>query len=96
MAALMGHSDMLTLLLANGFDINSIDDYGRTPLHAACGADKPSPKIVQTLLESGADPSARNIKVAGTPYQGGDTPRESQSQSPSNTLTSTMSARFCP
>ena len=78
MTALMGHSDMLTLLLENGFNINTIDDYGRTPLHSACGANKPSPEIVQTLLERGADPSARNIKIAGVPYQGGDTPCESQ------------------
>ena len=96
MAALMGHSDMLTLLLESNFDINTIDDYGRTPLHAACEADKPSPKIVQTLLERGADPSARNIKISGTPYQSGDTPRKSQSSSPSNPLTSTISARFRP
>ena len=79
MAALMGHSDMLTLLLNSGFAINTFDDCGRTPLHTACGADIPSPKIVQTLLERGADPSARNLKIAGTPYQGGDTPRESRS-----------------
>ena len=77
MAALMGHSDMLTLLLESGFAINAFDDCGRTPLHAACGADSPSPKIVQTLLERGADPSARIVKFAGTPYQAGDTPRES-------------------
>ena len=76
MAALMGHLDMLTMLLNTGFDINAVDDCGRTPLHAACGADRPSPEIVQTLLERGADPSARIIKTVGTPYQGGDTPRE--------------------
>ena len=50
MAALMGLLDMLTLLLESGFDINTIDDCGHTPLHAACIADRPSPKIVQTLL----------------------------------------------
>ena len=76
MAALMGHLDMLTMLLNTGFDINTVDDCGRTPLHAACGADRPFPKIVQRLLERGADPSARIIKARGTPYQGGDTPRE--------------------
>ena len=76
MAALMGHLDMLTMLLNTGFDINAIDDHGQTPLHSACGADRPVPEIVQRLLERGADPSARNIKVGGTPYQGGDTPRK--------------------
>ena len=76
MAALRGHLDMLTMLLNAGLDINTVDDYGQTPLHAACGSKRPSPKIVQKLLERGADPSARNIKVGGTPYQGGDTPRE--------------------
>ena len=78
MAALMGHLDMLTLLLESGFEINSIDDCGRTPFHAACRADRPSPKIVQTFIEREADPSARNIKIAGTPYQGGDIPCESR------------------
>ena len=76
MAAFMGHLDMLTMLLDTGLDINAIDDCGRTPLHAACGADRPFLKIIQRLLERGADPSARNIKVSGVPYQGGDTPRE--------------------
>ncbi len=76
MAALMGHLDMLTMLLNTGFDINTVDDYGQTPLHAACGAKRPFPKTVQRLLERGADPSARIIKVDGTPHQGGDTPRE--------------------
>ena len=87
MAALMGHYNMLTLLLESGFDIKSVDDCGRIPLHAACGASKPSPKIVQTLLERGADLSARNLKVAGTPYQSGDIPRESLSSIPSNIRT---------
>ena len=76
MAALRGHLDMLNMLLDAGFDINTLDDYGRTPLHAACDANKPFPGIVQRLLERGADPSARTIKLGGTPYQGGDTPRE--------------------
>ena len=76
MAAFMGHLDMLTMLLNTGLDINAVDDHGQTSLHAACGADRPSPAIVQTLLERGADPSARIIKAVGTPYQGGDTPRK--------------------
>ena len=91
----MGHLDMLTMLLNAGFDVNTVDDCGRTPLHAACEADRPFPKIVQTLLERGADPSARIIKVVGTPYQGGDTPRELPSLSHLNMLTVLGSAHFC-
>ena len=48
---------MVQLLLENGARINTVDDYGRTPLHRAstCGDEV----MVQLLLENGADINAK-------------------------------------
>ena len=62
---------MVNLLLDSGFDISVADDYGQTPLLAACKAHRPFPEIVRILLDRGADISDRNIEVSprlgGTP-----------------------------
>ena len=75
-AALMGHLDMVNLLLDGGLDINATDESGQSPLLAASSADRPFPELVQTLLGRGADIAARTVGIRGTPYQEGDTPRK--------------------
>ena len=74
MAAVMGHLDMVNLLLDRGFDINARDDLQQTPLLTACRADRPHLKVIQTLLERRADITAQDVKLQQTPYKGGDTP----------------------
>ncbi len=75
-AAQMDHLGMVTLLLDCGLDINATDDLGQTPLLAASSAERPSPELVQRLLSRGADTTAKTARTAGSPYQGGDTPRK--------------------
>ena len=53
--------DLVRLLLAAGADVNRRDPAtGRTPLHAAVGADTAgdAPEIVRVLLAAGADVNA--------------------------------------
>lgn len=50
--------DRVRSLLAEGVDVNSVNDQGMTPLMVAAGAQ--SPLIVQLLLEAGADPRPIN------------------------------------
>ena len=67
-AALMGNTNMLTLLLDHGFPINVPDEAGRTPLHAAAGADKLHPQVVQLLVDRGVDHSAKVVVPSGDTY----------------------------
>ena len=39
MDAVLGDTDMMTIILDSGFDINSYSDDGKTPLHRAVGRD---------------------------------------------------------
>jgi len=73
-AALMGHLDMVNMLLDSGLGVNGTDEVGQTPLIAASRADRPLPGLVQTLLSRGADVAARTLHVPGGPYEAGDTP----------------------
>ncbi|KAK4696923.1 hypothetical protein P7C71_g1071, partial [Lecanoromycetidae sp. Uapishka_2] len=77
MAARMGHSNMVGLLLDYGLKVDCVDDVGQTPLIAACGADRPSYDIVHLLIRRGASVNAKTLGglyQAGGPYQAGDSP----------------------
>ena len=50
-----GKVDLFRVLAAYDVDIQQTDDYGRTPMHDACWASKPSFEIAKWLLER--DPS---------------------------------------
>lgn len=78
MAASMSHLEMILLLLDEySFPINTHDTYGRTPLDAACRADRPNPRLVQALLDRGADIAAPIIVLTEPPsHTQGDTPRK--------------------
>ena len=62
MAALMGHLDMLTVLLNTGFDINTVDNHVQAPPHDACGANMPFPEIVQRLYRKGSGPIRKKYR----------------------------------
>lgn len=53
LAALVGHCEIVELLVSRGAAINATDRGGRTPL--ICAAGRPRDKVVQTLLRLGAD-----------------------------------------
>lgn len=74
MAARMGHSNMIDLLLDHGLEVDCADDLGQTPLIAACGANQPSCDIVHSLIRCGA---SVNAKTSGSPHQAGDSPCKS-------------------
>ena len=50
--------DRVRALLADGVDVNSVDDKGETPLMTAASAGVP--EIVELLLASRADPTAKD------------------------------------
>ena len=50
-----GKTDLFRILVAYDVDIQQTDDYGRTPMHDACWASKPSFEIAKCLMER--DPS---------------------------------------
>ena len=55
-----GHEAMALFLLTQGVDPNQ-SEAGRTALHSA--VQRAMPKVVQALLENGADPNARTFKA---------------------------------
>ncbi len=57
-AVAYGSTDMITLLLDNGADINARSNVGLTPLHEAAFSSKL--RSLKLLLEAGADVSARS------------------------------------
>eukprot|EP00922_Rhytidocystis_sp_ex-Travisia-forbesii_P022343 GHVS01032727.1.p1 GENE.GHVS01032727.1~~GHVS01032727.1.p1 ORF type:complete len:102 (+),score=9.46 GHVS01032727.1:212-517(+) len=59
LAADRGHMDMCKLLIDRGVDVNSIDSFRETPLHAAILAEKS--QIVELLLREGASYCLRNV-----------------------------------
>jgi hypothetical protein len=56
-AASEGHKDVVELLLANGADVNVVDQNDETPLHGAAGHGQKD--VVELLLSKGADVNAR-------------------------------------
>ena len=57
-AALMGHTELVALLLEHGADINARSQDGGTPLHAAAFLGRA--ETVKLLLEKGADTTLRS------------------------------------
>ena len=67
-AAYFGHSEIVTLLLANGADPNTPDGYGcRALQRAAC---KGHSEIVALLLAKGADPGMNPKALTDAAYNG--------------------------
>ena len=60
-AAYQGMANMVTILLANGADIEAKDNMGGTPLHAALHSENCA-EIAQILLSKGADPGSADAK----------------------------------
>uniref|UniRef100_A0A1X7SKQ1 Uncharacterized protein n=1 Tax=Amphimedon queenslandica TaxID=400682 RepID=A0A1X7SKQ1_AMPQE len=56
-AALLGHNEVVSVLLSNGADPNIKNEYERTPLHNA--ASEGHNKVVSVLLSNGADPNTK-------------------------------------
>ena len=50
-----GHTDVASLLIKNGADVNAANEYRTTPLMYAVGDLDDYPDMVRLLLESGAD-----------------------------------------
>lgn len=59
-AAIKGDTTAIELLLQNGFDINSTDSDGNTPLYFAI--IHPFPDCLKLLLDKGAKPNTQNSK----------------------------------
>lgn len=65
-------SETVKLLIAAGADIDHKDNWGRTPLRIAVGAN--SVDVVRVLLKAGADVHARNPSPKMRKYTGADDP----------------------
>jgi len=63
-AVRLGYLEVVKALIAKGADTNQPDKYGNTPFHLAAIHDKV--KVLQALLEAGADPNAKNSKTGLT------------------------------
>lgn len=50
-------SDVVASLIESGLDVNTVNSFGRTPLHYA--VDNGNPDVLTVLLEAGSDPIAR-------------------------------------
>lgn len=68
-AALMGHTEVVSLLLKHGADVNAKSRDGGTPLHASAFLGRA--ETVKLLLEKGADTTLRN-NMGGTPIEGAE------------------------
>ena len=66
-AALMGHTEVVALLLENGADVNAKSRDGGTALHAAAFLGRA--ETAKLLLEKGADTTLRN-NMGGTAIEG--------------------------
>lgn len=56
-----GHCSLAQLLVERGASVNVSNDKGWTPLMFASWLPQPNERLVRFLIESGADPSARNL-----------------------------------
>ena len=54
-----GHGSIVKILLDHGVDIHSLDNLGRTLLHAACVSSNPQPEMVRLLVGRGLDVNTR-------------------------------------
>lgn len=68
-AALMGHTEIVGLLLEHGADVNARSRDGGTALHAAAFLGRAN--IVKRLLDKGADTTLRN-NMGGAPIEGAE------------------------
>lgn len=59
MACERGHAEVAEYLLAHDADMEARDNGGNTPLHSA--AQNQQTRLVQLLLDSGADPDSENL-----------------------------------
>uniref|UniRef100_A0A5S6QGH4 ANK_REP_REGION domain-containing protein n=1 Tax=Trichuris muris TaxID=70415 RepID=A0A5S6QGH4_TRIMR len=59
LSASKGHYDIISLLVSQGSDVNSVDLEGWTALHYATNAGHLD--VIKFLIESGADPRSENI-----------------------------------
>ena len=67
LAANNGDLKLVQLLLDYGLDVDSLDEYGNTPLiYASRSGHRRAPSIARLLIERGADPNTRGI-VGCTP-----------------------------
>jgi ankyrin repeat protein len=64
----------VTQMLDRGFDINSRNWMGDTPLLSSCGDSNPQPEIIELLVRNGADINARSIRAYSRDVTIGDTP----------------------
>eukprot|EP00882_Tetradesmus_deserticola_P007866 GHRQ01008280.1.p1 GENE.GHRQ01008280.1~~GHRQ01008280.1.p1 ORF type:complete len:485 (+),score=219.30 GHRQ01008280.1:147-1457(+) len=72
-AALWGHLEAITVLLANGADANQTNSRGTTPLHFAAAAKSNALAVCQLLLQHGADPNQADL-FGYLPYEQADSP----------------------
>ena len=71
----VGHENVVEFLLDQGFDIETRDISGQTPLFSACSALFPSPEVIEMLLARGAD-VAIHTNDGDAPWTGRNTPRK--------------------
>jgi ankyrin repeat protein len=55
-----GSVDLVLMLIERGADPSATDEYGKSPLHYAAASDSASAKIVQLLMERGANVDIRD------------------------------------
>jgi ankyrin repeat protein len=61
-------------MLDRGFDINSRNEWGDTPLLWSCRDSNPQPEIIELLIRNGADINARSTRAYSRNVTIGDTP----------------------
>jgi ankyrin repeat protein len=76
-ASRFGRLYIIPFLLEKNFALNAIDEFGQTPLLAACQANKPSLAVVEMLLSHGADVMTRSTSSYRGDISIGDTPCKS-------------------
>ncbi len=65
-AAILGDVDTMKTLLLRGLPVNTADYDGRTTLHLA--ALEGNVKVLEVLLQNGADPMVRDRSAWGPPH----------------------------
>ena len=65
-AAILGDVDTMKTLLQRGLPVNTADYDGRTTLHLA--ALEGNVKVLEVLLQNGADPMVRDRSACGPPH----------------------------